>query len=90
MKDACGIEDNRVSGWNELHELAKCSMLDPPRLTIHNHQAAFIAPLGRNLCYLVGREEEIVVIGSASVSDQKREGCPDPPDGIENPKCLYA
>ena len=83
MKDACGIEDNRVSGWNELHELAKCSMLDPPRLTIHNHQAAFIAPLGR-------REMKVVVIGSASVSDQKREGCPDPPDGIENPKCLYA
>ena len=67
-------------------------MLDQPRLSMHNHQPALIAPLGRYLRYLIGREMKVVVIGSASVSDQKREGCDpfDPLDGIVNPKCLYA
>ncbi len=53
---------------------------------MHDHQPALIAPLGRYLCYLIGRKMKVIVIGSASVSDQKREGCGDPLDGIVKPK----
>ena len=52
---------------------------------MQNHQSALIAPLGRDLRYLIGREMKVVVICSASVSDQKSEGC-DPFDGIVKPK----
>ena len=92
MEDPSGVEDNRIACRNERVEIAKLSMFDQSSLAMHDHQPALIASLGRYLRYLIGREMKIVVIGSASVSDQKREGCDpfDPPDGIVNPKCLYA
>lgn len=89
MKDARCVQDDRVVSRNQAGEITKFHMFDRPRLTTHDHQPAFIAPLGRNLRYLIGREMKIVVIGSASVSNQNREGC-EPLDGIVKPKCLYA
>lgn len=86
MEHAGRVQNDRVARWDEIGEITKSPMLDQPRLTMHHHQPALIAPLGRNLRYLIGREMKVVVIGSASVSDQKREGC-DPFDGIVKPKC---
>jgi hypothetical protein len=90
VENARRIQHDRVARRNELREIAKLSMFYQPRLTMHDHQPALITPLGRYLCYLIGREMKVVVFGSASVSDQKREGCDpfDDPDGIVNPKCL--
>lgn len=89
MKNASCVQNNCVARRNEIDEIAKLLVLNQTGFTMHNHQPALIAPLGRYLRYLIGREMKVVVIGSASVSDQKREGC-DPFDGIVNPKCRYA
>ena len=89
VKNASGVKDDRVARRNEIGEIAKRPMLDQSRLTMNDHQPALIAPRGWYLRYLIGREIKVVVIGSASVSYQKSEGC-DPFDGIVNPKCRYA
>ena len=89
MKNASCVENDRVAGRNEIHKITKLPMFEQPRLAMHDHQPALITPLGRYLRYLIGWKMKVVVIGSASVSDQKREGC-DPFVGIVNPKCRYA
>lgn len=86
MKHASGVEHDRVARRNQIDQIAKRSMLDCSGCTIYHHQSAFITLAGWNLCYLVGRKMKVVMIGSATVSDQKSEGCGDPPDGIVNPK----
>ena len=89
MEYASRVEDYRVARRNKIGEIAKCPVFNRPGLSMNHHQPALITALGRNLRYLIGREVKVVVIGSASVSDQNREGC-DPFDGIVKPKCRYA
>src|SRR5512140_331389 len=79
VEDARRIKNDCVASRNQIDEIAKLPVLDVSRLSMDDHQPALIAPLSRYLRYLIGREMKIVMVCSASVSNQKREGCAEPP-----------
>src|SRR5215216_19950 len=65
-KDAGGVERESVAGCDESHEIREVVVLDRPGRTIHHHQAAPIATLGRRLRDAVPRKVELVVRGKGA------------------------
>ena len=63
VKYTSRVENDRVARRNEIDEIAECSVIDGSAFTIHNHQPALVTPLGWSLCYLIGREMKVIVIG---------------------------
>lgn len=58
---AGGVEDDRVAGRDDAHDIAKRPMSDPLRVAMQNHQPAFVAMLGGSLSYAIRGEIEFVV-----------------------------
>jgi hypothetical protein len=61
VKDASGIEDDRVAGWNQLLEIAELLVRDLSGSAIDDHEPTVTAALSGMLCDAIGGEVEVVV-----------------------------